>query len=164
MKSFFQVIINFLFLCVVCSANWAHATPGSPYVYPLVGTKVSSDFGDRKHPVRKVIRHHNGIDLAAPQGAPIRVVKDGTVVYADPYSGYGNLVVVLHNNGLTSHYGHCRTMIVKPGQKVRAGQIIATVGSTGITTGPHLHFELRINGKPYDPERSIPGLADLAEG
>ena len=110
--------------------------PNNAYVYPLVGTRISSDFGKRIHPVKKAVKHHSGIDLAAPYGSQVRAVKDGVVIYADPYGGYGNLIVIQHKNGMTTHYGHCRTLIAKPGQKVRAGQIIATVGSTGISTGP----------------------------
>jgi murein DD-endopeptidase MepM/ murein hydrolase activator NlpD len=132
---------------------------GPAFVYPLVGTRVSSDYGLRKHPLRKAVRHHHGIDLAAPEGALIRSIQAGKVVFADPYSGYGNLVVVQHENGMTSHYGHCRTIKVRPGQRVNAGEIIATVGSTGKVTGPHLHFEIRIGGKSHDPEMFIPGLA-----
>ena len=142
----------------------AHAIPGTSYVYPLVGTRISSNFGKRAHPVAKAVRHHNGIDLAAPHGSHIRVIRDGVVVFADPYSGYGNIIVVQHDNGMTSHYGHCQTIIAKPGQKVKAGNIIGTVGSTGISTGPHLHFEIRLNGKPQDPEKYIPGLAEEALG
>jgi murein DD-endopeptidase MepM/ murein hydrolase activator NlpD len=158
-----RLFFLFLFSSALIT-NAAFAMPKNAYVYPLLATKVSSDYGLRKHPIKKAVRHHHGMDLAAPKGAPIRVIKSGMVVFADPYAGYGNLVVVQHGNGLTSHYGHCNTILVKPGQRVRAGQIIATVGSTGISTGPHLHFEMRIKGEPYDPERFLPGIADLAEG
>ena len=160
-KPYLLLLVGFS-LGMICST--AQALPNNSYVYPLMGTRISSDFGNRNHPVRKIFRHHNGIDLAAPKGAPIRVVRDGMVVFADPHSGYGNLVVVQHTNGLTSHYGHCNTILVRTGQRVRAGQIIATVGNTGITTGPHLHFEIRIKSVPFDPERFIPGLAEMAEG
>ena len=129
-----------------------------------MGTRISSDFGVRKHPVLKKVKHHGGIDLAAPKDAPIRSIRDGTVVFADPYGSYGNLVVVSHTNGYTSHYGHCSSIKVRTGQRIRAGQVIATVGSTGRVTGPHLHFEIRKNGTPEDPERFIPGLADAAQG
>lgn len=143
------------------SQAWAF---NEAFVYPLVGTRVSSSFGIRAHPVKRVTRHHAGIDLAAPYGSQIRAVRDGVVIFADPYSGYGNLVVVKHSNGMTTHYGHCRTMLVRPGQAVKAGQIISTVGSTGLSTGPHLHFEIRLNGSPVDPQQYIPGLGEEAEG
>ena len=140
------------------------AVRGKAFVFPLMGTRISSDYGDRLHPIKRVVKHHDGLDLAAPYGAPIRAIAAGTVIFADPYSGYGRLVVVKHENGLTSHYGHCQQLKARPGQHVTAGQIIATVGSTGISTGPHLHFELRIDGETQNPERFIPGLAAPGEG
>jgi murein DD-endopeptidase MepM/ murein hydrolase activator NlpD len=91
-------------------------------------------------------------------------VRGGTVVFADPYAAYGNLVVVKHDNGYTSHYGHCDKIRVRPGQRVKAGEFIATVGSTGRVTGPHLHFEIRRNGEALDPERLFPGLREDAVG
>lgn len=134
------------------------------YVYPVMGPRLSSSYGKRRHPVKKVTQHHHGIDLAAPAGAPIRAIADGQVMFADPYAGYGKLVVLQHSNGLTSHYGHCSKISVEPGALVRAGDIIGTVGSTGISTGPHLHFELRKDGTTLNPEKLLPGLADSAEG
>lgn len=135
-----------------------------PFVYPVMGPRLSSDFGMRKHPLKKVRRHHHGIDLAAPIDAPIRAIAPGRVMYADPWGGYGKFVVIDHGEGLTSHYGHCNVLKVQPGQTVRAGDIIGTVGSSGASTGPHLHFEVRRDGKPTDPEKLLPGLASLAEG
>lgn len=134
------------------------------FVYPVMGPRLSSDFGKRRHPVKRVVQHHHGIDLAAPAGAPIRAIADGQVMFADPHGGYGKLVVVRHSNGLSSHYGHCARIHVQPGATVRAGEIIGTVGSTGISTGPHLHFELRKDGEPLDPERLLPGLAEASKG
>ncbi|MCO6432490.1 MAG: M23 family metallopeptidase [Deltaproteobacteria bacterium] len=148
---------------LACSAA-VEAQSLKSYVYPLLGTTVSSDFGSRRHPVNRAVRHHNGIDLAAPHGAQIRAVKAGKVVFSDWYAGYGKLVVIQHEAGLTTHYGHCQTLLVQPGQKVTAGQIIGTVGSTGLSTGPHLHFEMRVDGIPHAPEKFIPGLADDAVG
>lgn len=134
------------------------------FVYPLMGPKVTSAFGTRRHPVRKVVRHHNGLDLAAESGAPIRAVEGGVVVFADPYAGYGKLIVVKHKNGLTTHYGHCESIGVKPGTTVKSGEIIGTVGETGLATGPHLHFEVRRNGNPLDPEKIFPNLREGAAG
>ena len=133
-------------------------------VYPLLGTRVSSDYGNRKHPIKRNVRHHDGIDLAAPKAAPIRAVGEGVVVYADPFGGYGNLVVIRHANGMTTHYGHCDEIRVQTGQRIQAGAVIATVGSTGKVTGPHLHFEIRRDGKPLDPESLLPGIADSSSG
>lgn len=134
------------------------------FVYPVMGPRMSSDFGIRKHPVRKVRRHHDGIDLAAPIGATIRAIADGQVMYADPHGGYGKYIVIRHLNGFTSHYGHCDRMDVGPGSQVVAGQIIGSVGNSGASTGPHLHFEIRKDGIAEDPEMYLPGLAAAAAG
>lgn len=134
------------------------------YIYPLMDARLSSNFGTRKHPITKAIRHHDGLDLAAPQASPIRAIASGLVVFADPYSGYGNLVVILHPDGTSSHYGHNSKNLVTPGTHVKAGAIIALVGSTGLATGPHLHFEIRSNGKALDPLKIFPGLLVEAEG
>lgn len=140
------------------------ASNGTSFVYPVMGPRMSSHFGMRKHPVKKVVRHHDGIDLAAPLDAPIRAIADGQVMYADPHGGYGRYVVIRHPDGFTSHYGHCQQLNVVPGQTVRAGQIIGTVGNSGISTGPHLHFEIRNNGEARDPEAYLPGLAESSAG
>lgn len=118
----------------------------------------------RKHPLLKFSRKHQGIDLAAELDAPIRSIAAGRVVYADPYAGYGNLVVIQHSQGVTSHYGHCDKIQVKPGSTVQAGTIIGTIGKTGLASGPHLHFEIRVNGAANNPEGLIPDLADHPEG
>ena len=164
-----------LFGCMAFSGSCAYALPVQatlikdrqallPFVYPVMGPRISSDYGMRKHPVRRVRKHHHGVDLAAPVDAPIRAVANGRVMYSDPLGGYGKLVVIQHADGITSHYGHCNALKVAPGQKVRAGEIIGTVGSTGISTGPHLHFEIRKNGEPIDPENFLPGIALHGEG
>lgn len=134
------------------------------FVYPVMSPRRSSGFGMRIHPVRKYSKNHLGVDLAAPIDSPIRAVAGGIVVFADPYAGFGNLVVIKHNAHTTTHYGHCDKLKVHIGQKVSAGEIIATVGSTGLSTGPHLHFELRFDGKAVDPERYFPELATEAQG
>jgi murein DD-endopeptidase MepM/ murein hydrolase activator NlpD len=134
-------------------------------VYPVMGPRMSSDYGLRRHPKLKKVRHHHGIDLAAPAGAPIRAIAAGTVIFADPYGGYGNLVVLRHDDGITtSHYGHCKSIKVKTGERVPTGAVLGTVGSTGISTGPHLHFEVRVAGQPHDPETLLPGLAADSDG
>lgn len=134
------------------------------FVYPVMGPRESSTFGVRKHPVRGGYRHHSGVDLAAPRGAPIRAIAPGRVMFADPLGAYGKLVVIEHSNGITSHYGHCAALKVNIGQIVQAGDIIATVGSSGVSTGPHLHFEIRRNGQPEHPERYLPGLDHPTKG
>lgn len=135
-----------------------------PFVYPVMAPRISSNYGMRKHPLLKFTRNHKGIDLAADLDAPIRAIAAGTIVFADPYAGYGNLVTIQHKNGITTHYGHCQKIKVKTGQKVTAGTIIGTIGSTGMSSGPHLHFEIRMNGVPQNPTRYIPDLAEHADG
>ncbi len=165
-KSIAQKLTGLILSCgfILVSLSNVYALNGQGFVYPLMGPRVSSDFGSRVHPVRKVVKHHHGVDLAAPQGSPIRAIASGLVVFADPHGGYGNLVVVQHSDGITSHYGHCDTIRVKPGQRVVSGEIIATVGSTGISTGPHLHFEIRTDGTPQDPDKVMPGLDQPGAG
>ncbi len=96
--------------------------------------------------------NHHGTDFAAPQGTPVRVVMSGTVVSAQPFAGYGNQVLVRHDDGTSTRYGHLSVIGVRAGQRVTAGQTVGAVGSTGISTGPHLHFEVVIRGTPVDPE------------
>lgn len=100
---------------------------------------------------RKGSEAHDGIDLAAPLGTPIKTAHPGTVLYAGEQKGYGLIAIVEHANGLTTLYAHNRDLRVKTGQQVRQGQVIATVGESGRTTGPHLHFEVRKEGIPVDP-------------
>lgn len=135
-----------------------------PFVYPVMAPKISSGYGMRVHPLLRFSRKHKGIDLAADEHAPIRAVAGGKVVFADPYAGYGNLIVLEHKKGVTTHYAHCAAISAKTGDTVQAGAIIGTIGSTGHSTGPHLHFEIRVNAIAYNPEVFIPDLADFAEG
>ena len=99
---------------------------------------------------------HHGIDLSAPRGTRIFAASNGEVVTAEYSSGYGRMVEVDHGYGITSRYAHCNSLFVRPGDWVEAGQVIATVGSTGQTTGPHLHFELLVDGQVVDPMEYLP--------
>lgn len=134
------------------------------FVYPLIGPRKSSKYGNRSHPKLKRSIHHDGIDLAVPYGTPIRAIADGRVIFADKYAGYGNLIVIEHEHGFTSHYGHCESIDVNILDRVKAGTIIGKVGSTGLSTGPHLHLEIRWNGHPENPENYLPSLGLNAEG
>jgi murein DD-endopeptidase MepM/ murein hydrolase activator NlpD len=96
-------------------------------------------------------RMHEGIDLGAAYGTPIHAAAAGTVIYAGWMEGYGNLVIIDHGGGLATAYGHQSSIAVANGQSVSQGQVIGYVGSTGHSTGPHLHFEVRVNGAPVDP-------------
>lgn len=159
-----SLLLATLLLTGSLSPRLLYAAPQANLVYPLLGTKISSDFGNRRHPIYRSVRHHDGVDLAAPDSSPVRAISDGVVVFADPYKGYGKLVVVKHQNGLTSHYGHLESIAVGPGQRIKAGALLGRVGHTGRVTGPHLHFEVRINGKAQDPQKYIPGLALQSDG
>ena len=112
---------------------------------------VSSPYGWRNHPVRKKRIFHAGLDLAAPKGTAIYSVAPGRVIFAGTRGGYGKVVIISHENGLSTRYGHCSKLLVKNGQFVKEGQLIAKVGATGVATGNHLHFEVRKNGKTQNP-------------
>ncbi len=125
----------------------------------IAGGRLTSPFGMRQHPIHGDLRHHDGVDIAAPEGTPIRAARAGRVVRAGFEEGYGNVVVLDHGGGLETRYAHCQRLGVRPGDRVDAGAPIATVGSTGRSTGPHLHFEVRHQGIPVDPAHS--GFSDL---
>jgi murein DD-endopeptidase MepM/ murein hydrolase activator NlpD len=119
--------------------------------WPVSGA-VSSHFGGRSDPFTGEHRHHAGMDIAAPTGTPIMAVEGGEVMLAGHRKGYGNVVMVRHDDGTTGLYAHCHDLGVRKGDRVHAGESIATVGATGRATGPHLHFELRADGKAVNPE------------
>ena len=119
---------------------------------PVSGPMTSS-FGPRVHPIFGNLRMHAGVDFGVASGSPIRAAGDGVVVLAGPYGGYGNATVVDHGNALATLYGHQSASLVRPGDRVKRGQVIGRVGCTGYCTGPHLHFEVRLYGTPVDPVR-----------
>ena len=119
---------------------------------PVKFGKMTSAFSIRRfHPVSKRYKAHTGIDYGAPTGTPIFATANGRVTFAGWKSGYGKLIIIKHPNGYQTYYGHCSRLLKKPGQLVEQGQLIARVGQTGIATGPHVHYEVRVNGKPIDP-------------
>lgn len=122
-----------------------------PSLIPVEGVKLTSDFGMRWHPVLGGRRAHKGVDLAAPAGTPIRASADGMVERADWFSGYGLFVALEHGGDIETRYGHMSRLNVAAGQRVRKGDIIGYVGSTGRSTGPHLHYEVRIAGEAVNP-------------
>lgn len=124
-----------------------------PYLAaPLKFTRVTSGFGMRQHPVWGGQRQHKGVDYGAPSGTPIMSVADGTVKFAGWQNGYGNAVEVMHGNGRSTFYAHMSQIAVRQGQKISQGDLVGNVGSTGWSTGPHLHFEFRINGEFQTPD------------
>ena len=124
-------------------------------IKPVIDGSVTSEFGARIHPISNELRFHAGIDIAKPSGSPIYSAFDGTVIEAASDEWNGNYIKLSHDNDIVTVYCHCNKLNVKKGQIIRAGEVIGTVGSTGNSTGPHLHFELRINGKSYNPEFAL---------
>ncbi len=122
---------------------------------PVAYSRKTSGMGMRLHPIFQTLHVHRGVDYAAPSGTPAYTVGDGVVDFAGSQSGYGNVVIVRHANNHSTVYAHLSRIQVRKGQSVAQGQVIGAVGSTGWSTGPHLHFEFRINGVYTDPERII---------
>ena len=122
-----------------------------PLSIPVRGS-ISSRFGSRSS-VRSSI--HTGLDISAPMGIGISPISAGTVTYAARKGSYGNLVVISHGNGVESYYAHCADLYVSVGQNVNSNTTIASVGSTGNSTGPHLHLEIRVNGTPVNPQNYL---------
>lgn len=126
--------------------------------FPLAQkTAVSSEFGFRTDPFTRQYQRHTGIDLPANFGSPILAVSNGTVTFRGFLPSYGNLVEIDHGNGYTSRYGHANEILVNVGDIVKPAQMIATVGTTGRTTGPHLHFEVSFNRQYVDPRPFLGG-------
>ncbi|MEB3329864.1 MAG: M23 family metallopeptidase [Candidatus Sericytochromatia bacterium] len=157
-------------LCAGCGVN-----PAVPQLRPVDGGWVSSGFGLREqHPVLGVVpgRTHEGWDFAVAEGTPIRASMAGEVIYAGWHGGHGKAVELAHAGGWTTLYGHAREVRVGPGDRVEAGDIIALVGTTGLSTGPHLHYELRHLGTAVDPggflgegePRPAPGAVEPVAG
>lgn len=120
------------------------------FIRPVSG-RQSSGFGYRTHPISGGRKMHTGIDIAAGSGTPIKAAGSGKVITSSYIRGYGNTIVIDHGGGISTLYGHCSRLYAKVGQSVKTGERIAAVGSTGNSTGPHLHFEVRVNGKPVNP-------------
>ncbi|MGZ6997616.1 MAG: peptidoglycan DD-metalloendopeptidase family protein [Acidimicrobiia bacterium] len=136
---------------ILQSRPGGRAAPGGVHLRMPADGPISSPFGERMHPIFHTMRMHTGIDIGAGYGAPVRAAATGTVVVAGVISGYGNAIVIDHGNGLATLYGHLSRFSVHQGVHVTVGQTIGAVGNTGNSTGPHLHFEVRINGTPVDP-------------
>ena len=119
-------------------------------IWPLSGP-ITSEYGWRTHPIFGTQRYHSGLDIGGDYGLPIAAAAGGTVEYAGWISGYGNTVIISHGGGISTLYGHNQSLAVSVGESVSTGQVIAYCGSTGNSTGPHCHFEVRVNGEPTSP-------------
>lgn len=131
------------------AGNYVPSSPGS-FAWPVSGT-ITSPFGWRSNPFGGAPEFHQGLDIAAPTGTTITASSGGTVLMAQWYGGYGNYILIDDGGGYSTGYGHLSAFYVSAGQQVKQGQAIGAVGCTGECTGPHVHFEIRLNGKPVDP-------------
>ncbi|HEY7878929.1 MAG TPA: M23 family metallopeptidase, partial [Gemmatimonadaceae bacterium] len=122
-----------------------------PSIMPTAGWLSSAFSRSRFHPILHISRPHEGIDVSAPMGAPIVAPAAGVVTMVTVQNGYGNVMEIDHGGGITTKYAHCSRIVVRVGQHVKRGQVIANVGNTGLSTGPHLHYEIHVNGKVVDP-------------
>ncbi len=136
------------------AASQAEGTRPGQLLRPVPGA-ISSGFGMRMHPIFGNMRMHNGIDMRARQGDRIRAAASGTVIWSGVRGGFGNTVMIDHGGGMVTLYAHQSRLAVSVGEKVKAGETIGYIGSTGVSTGPHLHFEVRIEGVPVDPIRYL---------
>ena len=125
------------------------------FVWPVRG-RISSPFGRRVHPITGKVRNHSGIDIALPQGNPVVAAQSGKVIHSGWINGYGYTVIIDHGGGISTLYGHNSALTVRAGQSVKRGERIARVGSTGLSTGPHVHFEVRQNGVAVNPMNWLP--------
>lgn len=133
------------------TASFAPLTVAGAFTVPVEYTRVSSDFGYRINPVTNRYGFHGGLDLAAPEGTPIFAAFTGTVTKVARSDARGNYIVLSHGSGLETMYCHCSEIVAQEGENIRNGEVIAKVGSTGQVTGPHLHWEVHMNGVRFDP-------------
>ncbi|HET6946574.1 MAG TPA: peptidoglycan DD-metalloendopeptidase family protein [bacterium] len=124
----------------------------SGFIWPARGV-FTSGFGIRRHPIFRIRRMHTGQDIAAPYGTSVQAASDGRVIYTGWFGGYGKIVVIDHGDGVSTLYAHLSRILTRSGARVRRGEVVGRVGSTGYSTGPHVHFEVRVNGRPIDPAR-----------
>lgn len=146
-----QEVANMIRRSHMSSAGYSGAPAGAGgMIWPISGP-ITSEFGWRTHPIFGTARFHSGLDIGGDYGMPIYAAASGTVIYAGWISGYGNAVIIDHGGGVTTIYGHNDSLNVSEGENVAQGQVIAMCGSTGNSTGPHCHFEVRENGEPVSP-------------
>jgi murein DD-endopeptidase MepM/ murein hydrolase activator NlpD len=127
----------------------------TPSIMPTAGWIAGEFSKERMHPILHEMRPHEGMDISAPGGSPIVAPAGGTVTRVSVEGGYGNVVEIDHGNGIWTRYAHCARIIVRQGQHVDRGTMIATVGNTGLSVGPHLHYEIHVNGVAVDPRTYV---------
>lgn len=139
-------------MAILAMVNGNSEYIGGEFLWPIPGyTIITSPYGRRFHPILHYYRNHNGIDIGATTGAPIVAANAGTVITASYVGSYGNVVMIDHGGGIVTNYAHGSKILVEVGQVVERGEVIMEAGSTGLSTGPHLHFEIKINGTFVDP-------------
>ncbi len=149
-------------LAALSTSGGTTATPSAGYfTWPVPGAPITSPFGPRVDPIAGYLGFHPGLDFGAAMGTPIHAAGDGLVVFAGQESGYGNYTSIDHGSNIATCYGHQSVLLVQVGQQVTRGQVIGLVGSTGYSTGPHLHFEVRIRGAVTDPLPWLTGQASV---
>jgi murein DD-endopeptidase MepM/ murein hydrolase activator NlpD len=147
--SFFTLIISLLVGTVSCVGFDVQA---QELKFAPAGGIITSEFGYRNDPFTKKQKFHSGLDIASATGTPIYAPEAGTIAYSGEFSGYGNMVLIQHDRpGLFTVYGHCEKNLVQENDRVQAGQVVALMGSTGRSTGPHLHFEVHLNNQYMNP-------------
>ncbi len=134
-------------------SDWVTAT-SAPTIWPVMGP-ITGAFGERIDPFNGEGAFHSGVDISCRYGQPVLAPADGIVTYADYYNGYGRMLQIDHGNGISTRYGHLAGFAVSDGQSVRRGEVIAYVGLTGRSTGPHLHYEVRIHDTPVNPHKFL---------
>jgi murein DD-endopeptidase MepM/ murein hydrolase activator NlpD len=150
-KADFEAQYNAVQAQIAAAVSRGNPTPGNHrFIWPVNGP-IASGFGVRVHPIYGTSRMHTGVDIGASQGTPIKAAGDGVVKMAGWNGGYGNWTLIDHGGGLATGYGHQSRIAVSVGQHVSTGEVIGYVGSTGASTGPHLHWEVRVNGNPVNP-------------
>jgi murein DD-endopeptidase MepM/ murein hydrolase activator NlpD len=136
-------------------ASHSQRLAATPSIMPTQGWLTSAFSSMREHPILHIARPHEGIDVTAPMGSPIEAPAAGVVTEAGWESGYGNTVTIDHGYGIVTKFAHASKLLVRAGQRVQRGQRIALVGNTGLATGPHLHYEVHVNGRPVDPLKYV---------
>ena len=145
---------------IISNVSFANYKLNYKIFSPVIDGVVSSEFGERVHPINGTLGVHKGIDIALDEGEPIYAIFDGEIIEADYDQWNGNYIKIKHDNDIISVYCHCSKLFVKKGDIIRGGEVIASVGSTGQSTGPHIHFEIRIKDVSYNPAYALKDAKD----